>query len=103
MENKGSQNSVQPKDSEKELVEQAVTQINNIQFTGQALRAQIDAVKTGALDAIEAEDRQRRFDDAIEAKKRFEIIKKMREAAASGDFAKMQMLKQLLDENKSSL
>lgn len=96
MENKNSQNAKEMTEIKKQLIEQAVTEIKDIQLTGQTARAQIDAMKGCVLEAIQADNTQKQVEDALTMAKRAELLNKLSDAARAGNLSEMQRLKKLL-------
>lgn len=95
MENKKPQNTVT--ETKRQLIEKAIIEISDIQLTGQAVRMQIDTAKEYALDVIQADNAQKQLNDAHAATRRSELLKKMSDAAKSGNLSEMQHIKKLLD------
>lgn len=100
MEDKKAQGSTDINDIKKRLIEEAAQEIANIQITGQMLRSQIDAAKDQMLNAIEAEDKLKQAEDAIMEAKRSELVKRLGEAAKSGNLSEMQRIRNFLSEEK---
>ena len=98
MEEKRPQNTEELKEEKEQIIEQTAAEISDIRLTGQIFRAQIDTAKKLALDMIKADNEQKRREDSLAAEKRAELIKRMGDAAKSGDLTEMQRIKDLLEK-----
>lgn len=100
MKNLEAQSAAKMRDEKKQLIEAAARDIENIQLTGRAIRAQIDVAKEIALTTIEEDKSQEILNDTCMAVEQSELIRQIADAAKFGNFTEMRRLKELLDGSK---
>jgi len=88
--------------AKQQLIATACSTVEDIQTTGKLERSKIDVLKAAAIQQIEAENQERQFQDDTRSQQRAELIQLLGKAAQAGNFAEMERIKQLLDNDTYS-